>query len=104
VQLLNRRSCSAPELEEGNNSPFPILFGLIEEDSIKKIQVEYQYKGNLKEVHSKTVNAEGRYLWFAFVDEPNTEITYTIKGYSDDGDLLEAVEEVAIVLPKKDGI
>jgi len=98
------RTLFAPKLEEGNNSPFPILFGLIEEDSIKEIQVEYQYKGNLKEVQGKTIHAEGRYLWFAFVDEPNTEITYIIKGYSNEGDLLETVEEVAIVLPEKDGI
>jgi hypothetical protein len=77
-------------------SPFPLLFGIITDTNIAEIKVEYNYKGDIKEIQAKTIKDSDRYIWFAFVNEPLEHTIYTIKGYSKSRNLVETVEEVSI--------
>ncbi|MCA0972213.1 hypothetical protein LCM20_16515 [Halobacillus litoralis] len=87
----------APLIKDGDWSPFPMLFGLVENEEIKEIHVSYRSDDEMEELEAEVVHEEG--LWFVFVEEPDEVLTYTIRGYAEDGDLLEAVKEEAVILP-----
>jgi hypothetical protein len=94
----NIHSMFLPKMDK--KSPFPLLMGLITNSEVKQIEVEYKYGGDFKKVTAETIQGKDRYMWFAFVDEPQEITTYKIIGYSSTGDLIETIEEESVILPK----
>ncbi|WP_349409847.1 hypothetical protein [Pseudalkalibacillus sp. SCS-8] len=78
--------------DEGD-SPFPLLFGEVTDLTIKRIVIQYS---DGVETEAKTVQNNGEHFWFAFVDEPTEKMKYTITGFSEDGEVVETIEEESI--------
>lgn len=78
---------SIPKLEQVS-TPFPMLFGNIEDSSIKRISVETQENGTVIATEAKLIEVSpGHLIWYVFLP-PSAAIPYVIEGFNEEGKLI----------------
>ncbi|WP_340401914.1 hypothetical protein [Paenibacillus sp. FSL H8-0079] len=78
---------SIPTLDQVS-TPFPMLFGNIQDSSIKRISVETQENGTVIATEAKLVEvSHGHLIWYIYLP-PSAAIPYIIKGFNEEGKLI----------------
>ncbi|WP_340017089.1 hypothetical protein [Paenibacillus sp. FSL K6-1318] len=78
---------SIPILDQVS-TPFPMLFGNIQDSSIKRISVETQENGTVIASEAKLVEvSHGHLIWYIYLP-PSAAIPYIIKGFNEEGKLI----------------
>ncbi|GAS81645.1 hypothetical protein [Paenibacillus amylolyticus] len=78
---------SIPTLDQVS-TPFPMLFGNIQDSSIKRISVETQENETIIATDAKLVEvSHGHLIWYVFLP-PSAAIPYVIKGFNEEGKLI----------------
>lgn len=72
-----------------DKSPFPMLYGAINNPNIKEVKIINLYNNNL--IQAKIVENEEQRLWYVFLKQPKKETEFEIQGLTDDGEVVTSI-------------
>lgn len=81
-----REDITSQYLPKSNSqSPFPMLYGEINNPEVNKIKIINSTNNNVYQ--AETVMADGHQIWFVFLDE-NQEVAYEVQGFSKTNEII----------------
>jgi hypothetical protein len=72
-----------------DKSPFPMLYGVINNPKIKNIRIIILQ--NNTPIKGKIINNKEQRIWYSFLNQPNKVTKFEIQGLTDDGEILTSI-------------
>lgn len=71
-----------------DQSPFPLLFGKITNEKVKRIKVQFEGE----EKHPEIMEKQGSLYWFLYLDHVEKDSQFLLKGYKENHELVDEFE------------
>jgi hypothetical protein len=72
-----------------DKSPFPMLFGVINNPKIKEIKIINSENSN--PIQAKIIDNEEQRIWYSFLNQQKEDAEFEIQGLTDDGEILTSI-------------